>query len=133
MKVAKCACGILSLLAGGDVEKEEGLRFLKGVRKKQDVRECRNMVKFVMVNNMWINGAIEGRGHDRGTRLEKKNKNEDVIRRCGCIGKLRCFSKNLDYEWLSREEQVAEVVCSSLCDSCFWEFEASVFVEVCER
>ncbi|CAN1807790.1 hypothetical protein LINPERHAP1_LOCUS25168 [Linum perenne] len=94
MKVAECACGSLSLLAGGDVEKEEGLR---------------------------------------GTRLEKKNKNEDVIRRCGCVGKLRCLSKNPDYEWLSREEQVAEVVCRSLYDSCFWEFEASVFVKVCKR
>ncbi|CAN1837760.1 hypothetical protein LINPERHAP1_LOCUS35199 [Linum perenne] len=126
MKAAKYACGILSLLAGGDVEKEEGLRFLEGVRKKEDVRECRNMVKFVMDNNMWVNG-------NRGMRLEKKNKNEVVIRRCGCVGKLRCFSKNPDYVWLLREEQVAEVVGSSLCDSCFWEFQASIFVEVCER
>ncbi|CAN1182431.1 hypothetical protein LINPERPRIM_LOCUS40831 [Linum perenne] len=121
MKAAKYECGILSLLASGDVEKEEGLRFLEGVRKKGDVRECRNMVKFVMDNNMWVNG-------DRGTRLEKKNK-----RRCGCVGKLRCFSKNPNYEWLSREEQVVEVADSSLCDSCFWEFEAFVFVEVSER
>ncbi|CAN1182433.1 hypothetical protein LINPERPRIM_LOCUS40833 [Linum perenne] len=102
MKAAKYACGILSLLAGGDVEKEEGLRFLEGVMKKEDVRECRNMVKFVMDNNMWVNG-------DRGMRLEKKNKNEVVIRRCGCVGKLRCFSKNPDYVWLSREEQVVEL------------------------
>ncbi|CAN1807785.1 hypothetical protein LINPERHAP1_LOCUS25166 [Linum perenne] len=100
MKAAKCACGILSLSAGRDVEKEEGLRFLK---------------------------------RDRRTRLEKKNKNEVVIRQCGCVGKLRCFIKNPNYEWLSREEQVAEVVCSSVCDFCFWEFQASVFVEVCER
>ncbi|CAN1270604.1 Putative F-box protein At1g67623, partial [Linum perenne] len=128
MKAAKYACGILSLLAGGDVEKEEGLRFLEGVRKADDVRECRNMVKFVMDNNMWVNG-------DRGTELEKKNKNEVIVPRCGCcgcVGRLRCFNKNPDYEWLSKEEQVVEVVDNSLCDSCFWEFEASVFVEVCE-
>ncbi|CAN1182429.1 hypothetical protein LINPERPRIM_LOCUS40829 [Linum perenne] len=100
MKAAKYECGILSLLASGDVGKEEGLRFLEGVRKKGDVRECRNMVKFVMDNNMWVNG-------DRGMRSEKKNK-----RRCGCVGKLRCFSKNPNYEWLSREEQVVEVADS---------------------
>ncbi|CAN1270606.1 hypothetical protein LINPERPRIM_LOCUS13943 [Linum perenne] len=80
MKVAKYACGILSLLAGGDVEKEEGLRFLEGVRKADDVRECRNMVKFVMDNNMWVNG-------DGGTELEKKKKNEVVVPRCGCLGR----------------------------------------------
>ncbi|CAN1182427.1 hypothetical protein LINPERHAP2_LOCUS35961 [Linum perenne] len=105
---------------------DEGIQNLRsvadnGVRKKGDVRECRNMVKFVMDNNMWVNS-------DRGTRLEKKNK-----RRCGCVRKLKSFSKNPDYEWLSREKQVAEVADNSLCDSCFWEFEASVFVEICER
>ncbi|CAN1848580.1 hypothetical protein LINPERHAP1_LOCUS38994 [Linum perenne] len=69
-------CGILSLLAGGDMEKEEGLRVLEGVRKAEDVRECRNMIKFVMDNNTWVNGK-------RGTRLEKNKKNDVVVRRCG--------------------------------------------------
>ncbi|CAN1332123.1 hypothetical protein LINPERPRIM_LOCUS35607 [Linum perenne] len=68
-------CGILSLLAGGDMEKEEGLRVLEGVRKAEDVRECRNMIKFVMDNNTWVNGK-------RGTRLEKNKKNDVVVRRC---------------------------------------------------
>ncbi|CAN1188808.1 hypothetical protein LINPERHAP2_LOCUS39554 [Linum perenne] len=71
-------CGILSLLAGGDMEKEEGLRVLEGVRKAEDVRECRNMIKFVMDNNTWVNGK-------RGTRLEKNKKNDVVVRRCGCV------------------------------------------------
>ncbi|CAN1174706.1 Putative F-box protein At1g67623 [Linum perenne] len=124
MKAAKYACGMFSLLDGGDVEKEEGLMFLEGVRKADDVRECRSMVKLVLDSNMWVNG-------DRGARLEK-NMNEVVVRRCGCIGRLKCFAKNPDFEWLSSEEQVAEVVDSRLCDSCFWEFEASVFVQVCE-
>ncbi|CAN1131681.1 hypothetical protein LINPERPRIM_LOCUS13945 [Linum perenne] len=67
MKAANYVCEILSLLTVGDVENEEGLRFLEGVRKADDVRECRNMLKFVMDNNMWVNG-------DRGTELEKKKK-----------------------------------------------------------
>ncbi|CAN1131677.1 hypothetical protein LINPERHAP2_LOCUS6535 [Linum perenne] len=105
MKATNYVCEILSLLAGGDVVKEEGLRFLEGVRKVDDVRGCRNMVKFVMDNNMWVND-------DRGTELEKKKKNVVVVPRCGCVGRLSENPKALlclgieDYFYGGRDEWI---------------------------
>ncbi|CAN1182400.1 hypothetical protein LINPERPRIM_LOCUS40808, partial [Linum perenne] len=64
----------------------------------------------LMESNMWVNG-------DRWTGLEM---NDDVIRQCGCVGKLRYYSKNpYDFGWMMMDEEFMEVIYSSLYDYCF--------------
>ncbi|CAL1413481.1 unnamed protein product [Linum trigynum] len=123
---ARYVCGMILLcFAGGedDDARKEGLGFLEGLRRSDTVRKCRKTVESVMEHLWWVNG--DGRGLAGRCWMGK-----DVRRgSCRCVEKeeLKCLSRNPDFLWLRREEQVLEIVESRLCDLCFWDNEVPVF------